>query len=111
METKEIKEMIKAIYAQIDKSGLTSHIYNDAEYSKVFELRYIAQNVAKTFNVDLAVVFEYVDEYQTCKRYHVSIEDEFTGERFGGGCIVACFAGSVENPRDRYDVCATWWID
>ena len=100
METKEIKKMIKAIYAQIDKSGLTSHIYNDAEYSN-----------AKTFNVDLAVVFEYVDEYQTCKRYHVSIEDEFTGERFGGGCIVACFAGSVENPRDRYDVCATWWID
>jgi hypothetical protein len=109
MERKHLKKMVKAIYEAVDKSGITAHIYRDDTYSKVFELRDIAESTAKEFIEDARIIFDDVVERVTCKRYYMSIEDEYTGERYGGGCIVACFAGSVEDPRDRYDVCATWW--
>lgn len=109
MTTKEINKMINAIYNSIAESRISSHIYRDDDYSKVFELRDIAQTAARSFNEDIRIICERVDDFSTCKRYRMSIEDEYSGEIFGGGCIVASFAGSMENPRDRYDVCATWW--
>lgn len=101
--------MINAIYNGIAATGITTHIYSDSAYKRVFDVRDIAEDVAKQFNEDIKIICERVDEFSTCKRYRMSIEDEYTGERYGGGCIVASFAGSVENPKDRYDVCATWW--
>lgn len=111
MEKKDIKKMIKRIYTAIDASGVTPHIYNDSAYQKVFDLRDIAEKAAQECNEDVRIVFAGVRDWATCKRYDMSIEDEYTGEVFGGGCIVASFAGSVEDPRDRYDVCATWWAE
>lgn len=115
MTTKEKNAMIRNIYSIIAESGITSHIYRDSNWDKVFVLREIANNAIKLYcgrlgvYDDIRCIFEGIETCDTCKRYNVSIEDALTGEVYGGGQIVAAFAGSVESPWDAYDVCATWW--
>lgn len=115
MTTKEKNAMIRNIYRIIAEDGITSHIYRDGDWRKVYELRDIAQIAARGwcagYMVDAqpAIVFADIETCDTCKRYNVSIEDAISGEVYGGGQIVAAFAGSVEEPWSAYDVCATWW--
>lgn len=115
MTAKEKIRMVLEIYRIIAEDGITSHIYRDGDWRKVYELRDIAQIAARGwcagYMVDAqpAIVFESVETCDTCKRYNVSIEDAVSGEVYGGGQIVAAFAGSVEEPWSAYDVCATWW--
>lgn len=105
----DIKKMIRGIYTAIDTTGYTSHKYYDETYAFVFEVKRVAEEVARTFAADARVVCEYVENYPSHKEYIMSVEDGITGERFAGGRIVASFCGTSENPRSAYDVCATWW--
>lgn len=108
MEKKMLNKMVRGIYEAVADSGITSHIYKDETWAKVYELRDIAETALLK---GLRIVITDVETDATSKRYAASIEDEITGEQVGGGCIVACFAGSVSRPWERYDVCATWWAN
>ena len=103
------RKIVKAIYNGVQKSGISSHIYSDTDWAKVYELRDIAKDAARSVDSFADIVFVDVETTDTCKRYSVEIEDGYDGTLYGGGCIVASFAGSVERPYERYDVCATWW--
>lgn len=114
MENKEkqkevARKIVRAIYDEVQKSGISSHIYSDDDWEKVYELRDIATQAARSVDSFANVTILYVETTNTCKRYSVGIEDGYDGTLYGGGVIVASFAGSVERPYERYDVCATWW--
>lgn len=114
MENKEkqkevARKIVRAIYSGVQKSGISSHIYSDSDWAKVFELRDIATEAARSVDSFANITIIDVETTKTCKRYSVEIEDGYDGTLYGGGVIVASFAGSVERPYERYDVCATWW--
>lgn len=113
MGKKEIKGMIRTIYELINKLGITSHKYYDDSYSGVIDLKNFATRAAQcySYNYRPVVIIDHIKEDQYCKEYHCTIEDSETGERYGGGCIVASFCGTIENPRSAYDLCATWWAE
>ena len=113
MKKTEIKGMLHAMAAGLQSSGLSSKLYSD--WAGVEKFRAAAGIYADaycvTHDIDARprVLWESVETLDTCKRYFVVIEDEETGERYGAGCIVASFAGTMEQPWSRYDLCATWW--
>lgn len=113
MKKTEIKGMLRAMYAGLQSSGLSSKLYDD--WAGVEQFRAAASIYALgyclTHDIDARplVLWDYVETFDTCKRYNVVIEDEETGERYGAGCIVASFAGTMEKPWCRYDLCASWW--
>lgn len=103
------RKIVRAIYDEVQKSGISSHIYRDDDWAKVYELRDIAKEAARNVDSFADVTISYVESCDTCKRYTCMIEDGYDDTIYGGGVIVASFAGSVERPYERYDVCATWW--
>lgn len=109
MKQPTLKDVVRRIYAAVRKSEITSHKYYDETYCKVIELRDIAQEAAKEYIPDVAVLFSHVIEYDDHKDYEMSIECSQSGFVYGGGTITACFCGSVEFPRGAYDLCASWY--
>ena len=113
MTTKQLKTMVRAIYSEVQASGLTSHRYSDDAWEHVFELRAVAEKAARDYTGEsVRCIITLCSTYPMSHRiYDVSIEDEYTGEVYGGGQITACYCGTMEHPWNAYDMCASWWAN
>lgn len=99
------KRMRNRIAVNIQKSGITSHIYKDDNWAKVKELIDIINNVegvnGVTYGAKDGGYRENSDGSGKRKIYQVEI-DTIQGPI--QGIITASAAGSVQDPFDRYDV-------
>lgn len=111
MESKKLTALINQLYEEVHKSGWPSHLWKDEDWSGLYSIREICNNVLPNgFKLLLQEVYGY-DANGMAKRYLFTVENSETGERIIDAYVSAFAAGRVGDVWSAYDCTCVFYAN
>lgn len=109
MTKKAINGVISKLYDAVQKSGWSSHLFHDDDWSHLYEIRNICNSALENnFQCVRQEIYGYCNN-NLCKQYLFTIEDINTGERIIDVSVNAHAAGRMNDVWSAYDCTAIFF--